>query len=186
MLARIFRFILFAIWYITCTASHDGRARRCFTRYDFVWGPAVFSAVYYFRHMREWEIRVRHLHRDAMRRWHTADVVADRAGFVDNEPSFMNGSPVTKPGRLRPCLILFLMLPLLLPYWSPSDTTIHYIVSLFNFYLFIQFCRRKYISILRILKILEWHVSRRQDEIISCVVQNFFHRIATAKTNMIK
>lgn len=41
------------------------------------------------------------------RRWHTADVVADRAGFVDNEPSFMNGSPVTKPGRLRPCLILF-------------------------------------------------------------------------------
>jgi len=34
------------------------------------------------------------------------DVVADRAGFVDNEPSFTNGSPVTKPGRLRPCLIL--------------------------------------------------------------------------------
>jgi len=64
-----------------------------------------------------------------MRRWHTADVVADRAGFVDNEPSFMNGSPVTKPGRLRPCLILFLMLPMLLPliperynntsYWMP-------------------------------------------------------------------
>lgn len=49
----------------------------------------------------------RHPHHDAMRRWHTADVVADRAGFVDNEPSFMNGSPVTKPGRLRPCLILF-------------------------------------------------------------------------------
>lgn len=50
------------------------------------------------------------------RRWHIAEVVADRAGFVDNEPSFINGSPVTKPGRLRPCLVLFLMLPMLLPH----------------------------------------------------------------------
>lgn len=77
----------------------------------------------------------RHLHRDAMamRRWHTADVVADRAGFVDNEPSFMNGSPVTKPGRLRPCLVLFLMLSMLLPHWYPSDTMNNILgVSLFN------------------------------------------------------
>lgn len=180
MLARIFRFILFAIWYITCTASHDGRARRCFTRYDFVWGPAVFSAVYYFRHTREWEIRVRHLHRDAMRRWHTADVVADRAGFVDNEPSFMNGSPVTKPGRLRPCLILFLMLPLLLPYWSPSDTIIHCIVSLFNFYLFRILSTQIYFypSYFKNFRMTRVKASRWNYFLCSA---EFLHRIATAK-----
>lgn len=37
-------------------------------------------------------------------------MVADRAGFVDNEPSLINGSPVTKPGRLRPCLVLLLLI----------------------------------------------------------------------------
>lgn len=100
----------------------------------------------------------RHLHRDAMamRRWHTADVVADRAGFVDNEPSFMNGSPVTKPGRLRPCLVLFLMLSMLLPHWYPSDTmnNILYWVSLFNseFY----WCEYFFPAYLKKKKILAW------------------------------
>lgn len=56
-MARIpIHFIRDMVYYLR-RASHDGRACRCFTRYDFVWGPAVFSAVCYFRHTREWEIR---------------------------------------------------------------------------------------------------------------------------------
>jgi len=49
-------------------------------------------------------------HRDARAVDALVDVVADRAGFVDNEPSFTNGSPVTKPGRLHPCLVLDVLL----------------------------------------------------------------------------
>lgn len=91
----------------------------------------------------------RYLHRDATRRWHSVDVVANRAGFVDNEPSFINGSPVTKPGRLRPCLVLFLMLPTLLPPWPTLPRaiqwTIHYIRYFFNLiFTYSGFCRHKY------------------------------------------
>lgn len=61
-----------------------------------------FSAVCYSHHARA-ELGAS----PARCRWRTTvDVVADRAGFVDNEPSFTNGSPVTKPGRLRPYSVL--------------------------------------------------------------------------------
>lgn len=72
--------------------------RQCFTRYDFVWGIAVFNAArMLFPQYARMKLEV------SPPRWRIVDVVADRAGFVDNEPSFTNGSPVTKPGRLRPC-----------------------------------------------------------------------------------
>lgn len=103
MLARVpVHFIHDMVYYLRRAASHDGRRASMFRALRFCLRSRGFQRRVLFQ-THAWARNPRHLHRDAMRRWHPADVVADRAGFVDNEPSFMNGSPVTKPGRLRPC-----------------------------------------------------------------------------------